>query len=95
MGDHRADIKIKFSMYGKTKDANMWINWSPDSECYDVDQRVIDFFRNSYTEMRSEYDAAVMKRYLRQEKIAAEKAEREEYERLRAKFETKATGEQQ
>jgi hypothetical protein len=43
MGDRRASIKIEFSMHGKTKKADMWINWSPSD--YDgVDQRVLDFF---------------------------------------------------
>ena len=57
MGDHRADIKIKFSMYGETETADMWINWSADSgECYEVDQRVIDFFRDAYLKMRNKYD---------------------------------------
>jgi hypothetical protein len=60
MGDHRADIKIKFSMYGETESADMWINWSVGSgECYEVDQRVIDFFRDAYLKMRAKYDEQV------------------------------------
>ncbi len=49
MGDHRADIKIKFSMYGETRDADMWINWSAEDN--GVDQRVIDFFEQSARDM--------------------------------------------
>jgi hypothetical protein len=48
MGDFRADIKIKFTMFGKTEKADMWINYCPDSECEGVDQRVIDFFRENW-----------------------------------------------
>ncbi len=62
MGDHRADIKIKFSMYGETETADMWINWSVGSgECYEVDQRVIDFFRDAYLKMRNKYDDQAFK----------------------------------
>jgi hypothetical protein len=93
MGDHRADIKIKFSMYGKTRDADMWINYSPDGEWYGIDQRVVDFFRDSYQAMRSEYDAEIIEIDLEREDAEKENAERAEYERLRAKFES--TGEQQ
>lgn len=88
MGDHRADIKIKFSMYGETREADMWINWSPgSSDCDDVDQRVIDFFRNAYLEMRAEYDALFWEEEKRRQELAQEVAERAEYERLKAKFE--------
>lgn len=87
MGDHRADIKIKFSMYGEVKKADMWINWSPhDSECSGIDQRVLDFFREAYNEMYGTYmDQVFEHAQIEQEKQEAE--ERKEYERLRKKFE--------
>lgn len=79
MGDHRADIKIKFSMYGETRDADMWINWSPD-DYHGVDQRVMDFFEQAAREMRAKaYDPLFEK--------PPEDPERKEYERLKAKFE--------
>ena len=84
MGDHRASVKIEFSMYGETKKADMWINWSPDgSECQDIDQRVIDFFQTAYRQMYAKYwddyeDALEKER---------QQAERKEYERLKTKFE--------
>ena len=60
MGDHRASIKIEFSMYGETKKADMWINWSPySSDCYGVDQRVMDFFSQSAAEMEANFWASV------------------------------------
>ena len=88
MGDHRADIKIKFSMYGETKKADMWINWSPnDSECSGIDQRVLDFFRGAYHEMYGIYVAQAFEAAEREQ----ESAERREYERLRKKFEGENT----
>ena len=61
MGDHRASIKVEFSMYGETEKADMWINWSVNSgECYEVDQRVIDFFRDAYLKMRDKYDDHIL-----------------------------------
>lgn len=94
MGDHRASIKIEFSMYGETKKADMWINWSDySSECGGVDQRVVDFFRNSAEEMYTKFMenewAAERKRKKRQE----EEEERNEFARLKAKYEPgNATG---
>lgn len=34
MTDHKASIKIEFSIYGVTEKMNAWINWSPDSGQY-------------------------------------------------------------
>ena len=30
MGDHRATVKISFSMHGVDAENEWWINWSPD-----------------------------------------------------------------
>lgn len=88
MGDRRASIKIEFSMYGETKKADMWINWSPSD--YDgVDQRVLDFFSESARQMESKFWEAREQAERKQRKKAEAEAERKEYERLRAKFEEK------
>jgi hypothetical protein len=90
MGDHRADIKITFSMYGETKKADMWINWSPDD--YGVDPRVLDFFSRAYEEMYGTYiEQAIEHDLSEQDKKEAD--ERREYERLRTKFEHKEKAE--
>ena len=87
MGDHRASIKIEFEMYGEKKKADMWINWSPDSsECHDVDQRVIDFFREESLSMRAKYDEEMFDYHAEREKQAKEEAERAEFDRLFAKY---------
>ena len=85
MGDHRASIKIEFSMYGETKKADMWINWSPDEN--GVDQRVLDFFVESYEAMALTYYEEVAKAQEAENRIRQEQHERKEYERLKVKFE--------
>ena len=92
MGDHRASIKIEFSMYGETKKADMWINWSP-SDYQGVDQRVIDFFEQSAQEMSAKYWEQQYRAERRQKKKDEEEAERKEYERLKSKFEGEQHGE--
>lgn len=88
MGDRRASIKIEFSMYGETKKADMWINWSPDgSDHSGVDQRVLDFFYKSASEMESKFWESHAEAIQKQQKKAEEEAERKEYERLKSKFE--------
>ena len=88
MGDHRASIKIEFSMYGETKKADMWINWSPD-DYQGVDSRVIEFFEQAAHEMSFKYYEAQERANRRQQKKAEAEAERKEYERLKEKFEAK------
>lgn len=87
MGDHRATVKVEFSMYGETKKCNMWINWSPSSDYEGIDQRVLDFFTESYNQMyfkQLEYESREARKSLER---VAEQQERQEYERLKAKFE--------
>ena len=86
MGDHRASIKIEFSMYGETKKADMWINWSPD-DYHGVDQRVVNFFSEAAQQMSEKFWEAQERAERRQRKKAEEEAERKEYDRLKAKFE--------
>ena len=88
MGDHRASIKIEFSMYGETEKADMWINWSDSSsECSDVDQRVIDFFREAHAAMYAKYMEAEWRYQIERVAKEVEERERKEFQRLKAKFE--------
>jgi hypothetical protein len=87
MGDHRASIKIEFSMYGETTKADMWINWSgSSSECSDVDQRVINFFRKSYEDMYNKHMEDTWRAERRRKDREAEERELKEFERLKAKY---------
>ena len=88
MGDHRASIKVEFSMYGETKKADMWINWSDSfSECSDVDQRVIDFFREAHAAMYAKFMEEEWRAERKRAAREAEERERKELERLKAKYE--------
>ena len=85
MGDHRATINISVQFHGKTyewKDA--WINYSGHDG---VDQRVLDFFENMWTDGYSRYldamDAAGEKERARE----TEADERRELMRLKQKYE--------
>lgn len=83
MSDDKASIKIEFQIYGEKFVADMWINYDGYN---DVDDRVLEFFRDSYRQARAKYDARTFE---------AERAEREErmrvqeratYEMLKKKF---------
>jgi|GEM_PF-6755656 len=87
MGDHRASIKIEFSMYGETKKANMWINWSPDND-QGVDRRVIEFFEDAANSMSAAYYEVQEHAAREYQKTVEEEAERKEFDRLKKKFET-------
>ena len=49
MGDNRAHIEIKMSLYGQQYKTDMSINYNADSsECWGVDPRVTDWFRKAW-----------------------------------------------
>lgn len=60
MGDHRASIKIEFSMHGVEDSCDMWINYSPDPDCfgYDIDRRVCEFFHENYHKAMNKFNEA-------------------------------------
>ena len=80
MGDHRASVKITFEAHGITRKFDAWINWFPDSN--GVDQRVVDFFRETWEECMAVYDEQVEEYHAKER----ERAEQAEYRRLQAKF---------
>jgi hypothetical protein len=85
MTDHKASIKVEFSIYGETYKMDSWINWSVGGEVYEIDDRVLNFFRDSYLDARGKYDDASGET---ERKAAAEteRLERAELERLKAKY---------
>ncbi len=87
MGDHRASVKIEFSIYGEKYTMDSWINWSVGGQhVREVDDRVIEFFQNSYLDARDKWEEASGEAD-RRRKEEAEAVERAEYERLKKKFE--------
>lgn len=87
MGDHRADIKIKFYFHGKTYEFDAWINWFPESEGYwCIDQRVVDFFRASYEDGINRYESAVYESQKEQREKAEKEQELATLKRLKEKY---------
>lgn len=56
MGDHRASIKIKMEAHGKTYDADMWINWSPEHD--GCDRRIKEWFAACWEDAYARYHEA-------------------------------------
>ena len=52
MTDHKASVKISFSIYGVTEMCDMYINYDTQG----VDARVIEFFERAYEKARIKYD---------------------------------------
>lgn len=90
MTDHKASIKVEFSIYGETYKMDSWINWSVGGECDPVDDRVIEFFRQSYHDARGKWDEANDEADREQRERAQETEERAELARLKAKYEKRS-----
>lgn len=86
MTDHKATVKVEFSIYGETYKADWWINWSVGGEIYELDQRVIDFFRDNYLQARAKYDEANAAAEREQRERRMEADELAELARLQAKY---------
>lgn len=84
MGDHRATVKIEFTIHGKTYKMDSWINWFDDGT--GVDQRVIDFFRDSWDDARARYDAQQAEYWARENAAKIEAEERATLDRLQRKY---------
>ena len=57
MGDHRASIKIEWSMHGHTQKADMWWNYYPSDDCYGyrVDKRLLEWLTEQYDSSMSKW----------------------------------------
>lgn len=88
MSDHKASVKVEFSIYGETYKMDSWINWSVEGEVYEIDDRVIAFFRDSYVDARGKWEEANAEADREREAAEIERREREELARLKAKYES-------
>ena len=87
MGDHRADIKIKFLFHGKTYDFDAWINWCPDAKGdWVIDPCVVEFFRSSYEDGMDRYNEMVAKSEKEQMRKDIEARERAQLKALKQKY---------
>lgn len=57
MGDFSFRFKCKVSINEVEEDVDWYLNYSPwQTECQDVDQRVIDLFRKLWRRAKAKYD---------------------------------------
>lgn len=87
MGDFRADIKIKVTSLGKIYKMDSYLNYWPDSEYNGVDQRVLDFFRKMWDDVKIRHDEIVNKYFAEQEAKNKKEFELTELKRLKEKYE--------
>lgn len=85
MGDSRARVKIEFSIYGETYNADMSINYFPTDGL--IDDRVTNFFDASYRDAKGKFDEAAYKSEEGARNQRREAEEREELDRLKRKYE--------
>ena len=88
MGDHRASIKIEFTMHGVTSKADMWINWWVGA-AHDLPSSVTGFFAeaeakslHSFWDARDDAAAGAAAEKKRLIDSAAQKLTHEEREAL-------------
>lgn len=53
MGDHKADIKIRFIIHNKTYKQDFWINYFPN-EC-GIDRRISEWFKECWDDAFTRY----------------------------------------
>lgn len=81
MTDFKVSIKISWEGMGVKDSTDMWINYTPSSECPGLDARVIEFFRENWNKAYTRYQQGIDRHF-----ATDEDDERAEYERLKAKF---------
>lgn len=87
MGDFRATIEINVDSLGKKYKMDSWINYWPDSECDGVDQRVIDFFREMWEDVKRRHDEIVYRSQRKQREQSEKEHDLTELKRLKEKYE--------
>ena len=86
MGDHRANIKVEFTIHDKTYRHEWgWINYTDNG--YGIDQRVVDWFDECWGDARGRWQAAMDEADAERLERAVREAELEELARLKAKYE--------
>lgn len=54
MGDSKASILIKFSIYGKEFEHEFWINWCANND--GIDDRIVEWFRLCANEAKAKWE---------------------------------------
>lgn len=84
MGDHRVSFVATFESHGIKRTCDMWINWPAEYDA--VDDRVIDFVRGAWNEAFAKYEEERDRYFAEARAKDAEKEERAELARLKAKY---------
>ena len=85
MGDHRANIKLEFTIPGKTYTTEFaWINYSDNG--YGVDDCVIDWFAECWSDARERWQAQVDEYHAKEHAAEIEAGERRQLAVLIAKY---------
>jgi hypothetical protein len=82
--DCRFHLTVKFHIYGKDYDWDTSLNWSGDDG--EIDQRITDFFLNSYEDALAEYRQRNWERETEQREKREREHELSELKRLREKY---------
>ena len=89
MGDHRADIKLRFNIHGKTYKTEMYINYWPEDYGLgkEIDQRIVDWFDECWTDAYSRYNQIICEQRDEENKDQIEAAEKAYLKKLKDKYE--------
>lgn len=85
MGDHRADIEIKFRIHGKLYQQKWCINYWPDLVT-GVDYRVADWFNSCWRDALARYETEIAEANAEADARRLEQSERAELARLKEKY---------
>lgn len=85
MGDHRADIRLKFEIHDKIYKTEMWINYTPNEN--GIDRRIVEWFEDCWTDAYRRYQDKMDEQMEESRKEELEKKEKLELKRLKEKYE--------
>lgn len=85
MGDHRANIKVEFTIHDKTyKNEWGWINYTDNGD--GVDRRVVEWFSDCWNDAYSRYSDAMYEADRENRERLERDAELKELARLKTKY---------
>lgn len=85
MGDHRANIKVEFTIHDKTYRQEWgWINYSADED--GIDRRIVEWFDECWQDAYGRYSTAMYEADIENRERRKREAELEELARLTAKY---------
>lgn len=85
MGDHRADIKVEFTIHEKTyRQVWDWINYTDNGD--GIDQRVVEWFDECWQDARDRWYRAIDKADAENRQRREREDELKELARLKAKY---------